>query len=243
MRNKYNQYEMVIRPKGRTPADEYLHKGRIYIEGRENSNYTIELRNNTNSRVMAIVSVDGVAVTDGKPASYESGGFLVDANSTVAIPGWLVSNQQAAEFVFSKKSASYSNQTGQEDNAGVIGVAFFEEKIKYRSILTNPQMLAARGSLTKGLVSNSIAASSYEPEESLGTGFGDAVDFNTTKVEFEKATATPTLVLLTYYDSASNLQKMGIKLKDRYSNSIPDAFPASNSGFCQPPPSWVTKNR
>ena len=238
-----SQYEMAIRPKGRTPADEYLHKGRTYIEGRENSNYTIELHNNTNCRVMAIVSVDGVAVTDGKPASYESGGFLVDANSTVSIPVWLVSGQQAAEFVFAKKTASYSNQTGQEDNAGVIGVAFFEEKPKPRRILSNPQMLAAHSSLTKGLVSNSIAASGYEPEESLGTGFGDAVDFATTKVDFEKATTTPVLVLLTYYDSASNLQKMGIKLKERTSSGIPNAFPGVSNGYCAPPPSWVTKNK
>lgn len=240
-------YEMVVRPKGRTPADEYLHKGKCWIEGRENSNYVIELKNNTSNRVMAVVSVDGLSVTNGQPASFDSGGFLVEPYGTVSLPGWMLSNQTAAEFVFGKKENSYATQIGEGGNTGVIGAAWFTEKpkplpvndyIKTGSLTKGIRNLAASSS--NGMLSNSIVASGYT--ESLGTEFGESVGFATTQVAFEKASDTPETVMLIYYDTAQNLQKMGIRLKERYANSIPDAFPASKSEFCKPPPSWVSKN-
>lgn len=264
MKDSSNKIEFIVRPKGRTPADEYYHKGNTFIEGRENSNYTIELRNLTGRRLNAVVSVDGLAVTDGKPASYDSDGYLIDPYQTVIIPGWMVSNQQAAEFVFSKRGASYGNQMGQEDNAGVIGVAVFEEKIESLQPYNIPNYYNGnphsypvvgyppidigsanqyRSSATKSV--NIAASSSNAVEPTMGTGFGDAVYFKTTAVQFEKASQSPSCVLLTYYDSASNLQKMGIKLKDRnLTSGYQKAFPASSSpSYCEPPPSWVNKSK
>jgi len=48
-------------------------------------------------------------------------------------------------------------------------------------------------------------------------------------------------ISLIYYDSASNLIRRGIKLKERTSRIDPQAFPG-NTKFCAPPPGWATKS-
>ena len=243
MLTKSYAYELTIRPNGRNQADEYNHKSRTWIEGREKSEYTIELKNNTQYRVKAVVSVDGLAVTDGKPASYESKGFVISAYSTVTIPGWLVDNTTAAKFVFGKKNASYAEMSGNDvSNVGVIGAAFFEEKpIEISNVIHPIPTFYGMKS-----VNNAIQASCHRQTlasnaglySQVGTEFGPAVEYSTTEVEFKQLKSTPTDVLLVFYDSATNLQKMGIKLKERQKN-IPDAFPAIDKSYCKPPPSWV----
>lgn len=245
------KYELVIRPKGRSPADEYSHKGKIWIEGRENSNYVIEITNHSRSRVMAVVSVDGISVVDGQPASFDSRGYVLEPRATVSIPGWLVNNQTAAQFTFSKMAESYASQSGQDGNQGVIGVAWFGEQEQYRMV-HDVMMLSARtpmnssGNLYKSAINphaemaggSSMAASSVAP--SMGTGFGEQQKFATHTTKFEKASSQPNQVSLIYYDSANNLVKRGIKLAERRTKSDPQAFPA-NPGYCAPPPGWATK--
>lgn len=128
-----HDYSVIIRPKDRTPADEYTHKGKTYIEGRHNSAYVIDLINHTSRRVEAVVSVDGLAITDGKPASYTSKGFVVPANQTITLRGWLVNDTQAAQFVFGDKRDSYSQKSGHQTSTGIIGVAWFPEQVRMQS--------------------------------------------------------------------------------------------------------------
>jgi hypothetical protein len=86
---------------------------------------------------MAVVSVDGICVIDGKPASYESNGFLIPAQGTTSVPGWMLNREQAAEFVFGSKKHSYAAESGSDtSNVGVIGVAWFLKKSP--STLGNP---------------------------------------------------------------------------------------------------------
>lgn len=255
--SRHQNFEVVIKPKGRSPADEYLHKGKLWIEGRENSNYVIEITNHHWQRVMAIVSVDGVSVVDGKPASFDSQGYVLAPGSTVSIPGWLVNNQTAAQFVFGKQSESYATQTKQSGNQGVIGVAWFVEKAPvihtadvYRQWNQFPQNSANASGSWPRTKSRGIAASSVSSvgdgigimsNSILGTGFGESQQYHTTTIEFERASKEPTHVSLVYYDSASNLIRRGIKLKERTSRTDPQAFPG-NTSFCAPPPGWATKS-
>jgi hypothetical protein len=78
--------------------------------------------------------------------------------------------------------------------------------------------------------------------QSVGTGFGDATPFNTSVVNFERAHPTvPDAVMVVYYNSARNLQKMGIQLRTkstRYNNTTAQAFPGYTTG-CTPPPGWT----
>lgn len=76
----------------------------------------------------------------------------------------------------------------------------------------------------------------------MGTAWGDSVQFATHNTQFVRASNTPAAVLVLRYDSADNLQAMGIRLRERASASS-KAFPANNSGYCKPPPVWVTTRK
>lgn len=242
--------EIIIRPKGRSPADEYYHKGQTWIEGRHNSDYVIQLSNHTPGRMCVVVSVDGLSVTDGKPASYNSDGFVVDGYSHVTIPGWLLNSETSAKFLFGSKNSSYAAQTNSDtSNVGVIGAAWFDEEVKFHAqpfVGTSPLFGGSSttiGALSKGMVGQSLASNSIVASGSMGTGFGDSTNFNTTQVSFKKRSNQPLLVQSIFYDSADALQRMGIRLRDRQPSPTRVAFPGSEPSYCKPPPSWVQKTR
>lgn len=265
MRDLNNLYEMWVRPKGRTPADEYPHKGDIWIEGRSNSWYEIELINRSSSRVMVIVSVDGVGVVDGQPASYDSAGFVLKAHETLRVPGWVRSNQSAAQFVFSDVKRSYANQMGQGGNAGVIGAAWFVEKTpqfvqhmhvqpsytkttSHRVTNWDPRGITNLAVGTTLNVTNhtglatTVGALPQNACDTLGTAWGDQTHFPNHEIAFVKAHDYPQAVMVIRYDHADNLRQMGIRLKERVSISSSQAFPG-NLTYCKPPPVWVTTRK
>jgi hypothetical protein len=94
-------------------------------------------------------------------------------------------------------------------------------------------------------------ADSYDPDEhkALGTGFGDAVEFETQTTEFLRE-ATPTHVFAIYYDTLKNLRRAGVPVHqfDRhYSTSYsdgPNPFPDSPDVVgCTPPRGWTGRSR
>lgn len=107
----------------------YEHGGKTYVEGRKGSDFSIQLRNNTNSQVEAVVSVDGRSVNNGEAAAYATRGYVLEAHSTVTIPGWRLNNQEVAKFGFNVAGGSYAAKTGAPENIGVISAAFFREKV------------------------------------------------------------------------------------------------------------------
>jgi hypothetical protein len=87
-----------------------------YVEGRDGSEFEIEFVNNNAHDVEAILSVDGLSVTDGKPAGSDSTGYMVPARGRVRIPGWTLDSKQVANFFFAgAKGGSYAEQSGQDD--------------------------------------------------------------------------------------------------------------------------------
>jgi hypothetical protein len=126
---QYQNITLNVLIKGK-PITEYPHNGQVFVEGRHGSEFELEVRNNNCHRVEAIVSVDGISVTDGKSAGPQSSGYLIQANSSVRIPGWKLNGAEVASFEFAGKSDSYAGQaTGDTRNTGVIGVMVFKEKV------------------------------------------------------------------------------------------------------------------
>ena len=107
----------------------YEHNSKTYVEGRKGSEFSIQLRNNTSSQVEAVVSVDGKSVNNGEAAAYATRGYILDAHSTLTIPGWRLNNQEVAKFGFNSVGGSYAAKTGVPENIGVISAAFFKEKV------------------------------------------------------------------------------------------------------------------
>lgn len=238
------------------PIQVYHHEGSNYIEGRKGSNFSIKFTNNTYETVLAIPSVDGLSTISGEPASSESDGYIVYPKTSITIPGWKLSNEQAASFFFSEKEKSYSatNDIKDTSNVGCIGFIVFSEKTqKYND---NFQLIASGlntrritksvndfNSLSVGSTINiqypNISAtikddSSYsdDTEQELGTGFGESTEFKTREVSFEKDKVEDTIVI--YYDSRKNLEKMGIVIRDTVKTK-PNPFPGN---ACKPPVGW-----
>lgn len=128
MRN--GNLEIGILVKGR-PITEFAHQGQSFIEGRPGSDFEIKVTNHSAQRTMAVVSVDGLSIMDGKAASEDSPGYLVHPYASVTIPGWMIDQSKVAKFTFGSRKESYA-QTGKGNatNCGVIGVMMFAEKVK-----------------------------------------------------------------------------------------------------------------
>jgi hypothetical protein len=128
MFDQTNQYDISIVING-NPLTEYYHSGNVFVEGRTNSNYEIQIKNNSPERILAIPSVDGLSVVDGKLAGADSPGYVLEPWQTLNIPGWKVDGATAAKFQFGSSTGSYSNRTGRgKKNVGVVGMMVFRPK-------------------------------------------------------------------------------------------------------------------
>jgi hypothetical protein len=244
MLDSTRQFEVVIRPRNRSPADEYYHNGAVWIEGREGNNYTIDIRNNTGDTVLFIVSVDGLDVITGHPAGPQSRGYIVNPGITINIPGWRLNNQMAAEFFFSRSQDSYVNSIGgNTSNTGVIGAMVFREKkpaspfdiVRFHSggsyVRAQPSSMPNQN--------NNISMTGSITQD-VSTGFGPQVTWQTQSMPFQHANPHyPDAVLAIYYNTARNLEKMGISLrKKRNVSHQANPFPGYTSTGCKPPPGW-----
>lgn len=261
-----NMVEVRLLVKGK-PITEYLHQNEFYVEGRAGSAFEIEIKNFNAFRVEAVLSVDGLSITDGKAAGQHSSGYLVDANSTVRIPGWKLNAAAAAAFVFSGKSKAYvTATTGESLNTGVVGAMVFRDA-SYRPVVTPSYPIFNQFSLTstsgglnggilRGVAYNNVAgstssAASVAPsatataavakaqstQQNLGTAFGQQTDFATTQVAFTRGALLDTLVF--YYDDRKGLLSRGIAVSKRAAPQRNSVPQAFPAMNCTPPAGWV----
>lgn len=243
---------------GNFDAREYVspQDRQTYIEGREGSNFSLRIYNGNSFRVLAIPSVDGLSVLDGEPAGENSPGYLLEPRQTLDIPGWMVDEKTAAKFFFAGmkdgKDSSYVAQMDKDtSNKGVIGLMVFREKpaayfgnavFATGALMRSsaPSSAMTRGIPTSGVAFNSLSAdmpvamASCASEPTLGTGFGDATDFETKKAEFERGDLLSILAL--YYADARGLKRKGIDVNVHVTKS-PNPFPANKVG-CATPKDW-----
>ena len=67
----------------------YRHRGEYWVAGRAGANYAVRINNRMGSRIMAVISVDGVNAINGKTASAKpEDGYVLDAGSNYDITGW-----------------------------------------------------------------------------------------------------------------------------------------------------------
>ena len=258
-----NNIELRILVRGK-PITNYFHNGKNFVEGRDGSKFEIEVFNRNPFSVEAVVSVDGTSIIDGQPAGPNSIGYLIEANSSVRIPGWKVSDTLAAAFEFTGKDKSYTTEmTGSSSNNGVIGVMAFKDRNYRPAVVASPPF---RGITTRAISpvgpywhknaislnassamgSNTVPTSDALPYgdaqlsavmNQLGTGFGEATNFKTETVKFDRGDLQA--VLAVYYDNARGLKARGIevgrKSRTRHTAVEPQAFPAMN---CPIPTGW-----
>ncbi len=107
----------------------YMGSNKRLVLGKNDSTYSIVIKNRSKSALEIVASVDGLDVQDGKPAAFSKRGYIVPAGETVEIQGFRTSETKVAAFKFSTVTNSYANMRhGETTNVGVIGIAVFTQK-------------------------------------------------------------------------------------------------------------------
>lgn len=196
------------------------HAGRTYLPVPQlGVEYEIRISNQGPRRITAIVSVDGLSVINGRPASEAHPGYLVDPHSSVLIQGWRRDMDRVAAFSFEERNKSYASRVGRPENIGVLGLIAIEE-MSWRPVprLDQEDSRARSAKAAPGAVGG------------IGTGYGRDIDSAIQYVPFVRSSNKRTITL--YYDTLDALRKAGIPVDGR---PHPDPFPG-DSEFVPPPP-------
>lgn len=107
----------------------HYHRGEYWVAGQPGSTYAVDIKNRSRSRILAVLSIDGInAITGQAAAAVPDDGYVLAGRQQWAIQGWRKSDQQVAAFYFSHSEDSYAARTGRPRDIGVIGVAVFRER-------------------------------------------------------------------------------------------------------------------
>jgi hypothetical protein len=224
----------------------YRHHGRRYVVGQPGNEYAIRIRNCSDRRLLAVVSVDGVNAVTGESASPDQSGYVLEPGGYVNIQGWRKDLSRTAAFYFSDPSDSYAARTGRPDDLGVIGVALFRE-VERTAWLSNDDTPApqasrnraeadASGEAKASRAAGSTASAPAMEQPSLGTGHGRGEYSPVEQVAFERASSQPDEVIAIRYERRETLVAMGVLPQWRYGSPRrdPDPFPAT-LGFVPDP--------
>ena len=194
------------------------HRDRLYLSvPRMGMEYEIRVNNNGPRRITAIVSVDGLSVINGQPASESHPGYLVDPYSHIVIKGWRRDRNTVAAFTFEERDRSYAYRRGYPDNIGVIGLTAFEEQGPWRRPLFD--RLEGSAPAAKHL---------REAIGETGTGWGRDLDSPVYRVPFVRSANKRTITI--YYDTVDALRRAGVPVDGPY----PIPFPADPE-YAPPP--------
>lgn len=211
---------------------EFHQQRQAWIAGEQGEPYQISLHNNSNERVLVVLSVDGVNAISGERASFQQAGYVLAPYGETVVRGWRKSLGSVAQFYFTRSGDSYAARTDRPFDVGVIGAAVFRERPQPPVVIAD----RARRPIAKGVAEES-AAPPPAPAPSLGTGHGPIEDDPARRTVFARASDQPGDVVTIRYDNRRNLIAAGIVQEPRWRerpNRSPNPFP--EQGFTPDPP-------
>ena len=123
-------YSFTVEDENGNALPTFRKNGRTFLLGEPGQRYNVRVQNPTAQRVEAVVSVDGRDAVSGDPGDYVNGrGYVLPPYGSVVIEGFRRSLEEVATFRFTSPENSYSARMGTPENVGVIGVAFFTERV------------------------------------------------------------------------------------------------------------------
>lgn len=201
------------------PLQTISHQGRTYLPvpywGQE---YEIRVWNHGPRRIVALVSVDGLSVITGRPASEEQPGYIVAAHGSVLIKGWRRDLDRVAAFGFEERSRSYASRMGYPEKIGVISLLAIEERT------TRPWVELER----KG-TGAPAAQRAHDDVGGTGTGYGRDIDSHVQVVPF--ARSHNRRVVTIWYDTPQALRQAGVPVDRPWPRPVPGPWE-----FAPPPP-------
>jgi hypothetical protein len=124
-------YSFTVEDESGNSLPTFRQDGRTFLLGEPGLRYNIRVQNPTGQRVEAVVSVDGRDAVSGEPGDYVNGrGYVIPPYGSVLVEGFRRSLEEVAAFRFTSPENSYSARMGTPQNVGVIGVAFFPERVR-----------------------------------------------------------------------------------------------------------------
>ena len=121
-------FEVEVWVNGR-PLEEYVARGRHYVEALEGAEYELRIRNPLGERVAVALSVDGMNTIDARRTTAANAAkWVLNPYQTITIRGWQMSSSRARRFYFTTERDSYGAKIGQTANLGVISAVFFRER-------------------------------------------------------------------------------------------------------------------
>lgn len=216
---------------------QYAHRGQRWVPGTPGHRYAVRLTNHGPSRVLVVLSVDGVNAISGQTADTGQGGYVLEPWQTTEVAGWRKSMRDVAQFYFSDFGDSYAARTGRPHDVGVIGIAVFEEARRLPPTrVYAPQPRHGRDAAAEA----APAAPASAPEmaqsraQELGTGHGRREYAPVSRTGFVRASRHPVQVVELRYDDARALAARGIgPWRGHRDRDEPRAFPG---GFVPDPP-------
>lgn len=214
----------------------YRHRGRDYVVGQPGNEYAIRIRNCSDRRVLAVVSVDGVNVITGESAAPDQSGYVIEPYGYVNIEGWRKDLDRTAAFYFTDPRDAYATRTGRPDDLGVIGVAVFRERWvpPAQPAVSDASTGAAREEAADMKSQRGTRESAAAAAPALGTGHGRREWSPARRVEFERAGARPDQRVVIRYDRLDNLVALGVLPRPSPRWRDPNPFPGA-LGFVPDP--------
>ena len=224
----------------------YAYDGRYYVAGQPGHRYQIQLHSQNGSRVLGVLSVDGVNVLSGDTADWSQAGYVLQPYAATDILGWRKSLSEVADFVFADASHSYAVRTGRPDNVGVIGIAVFLPRRMIHPLpmpgpiprvpepmtggvrMPSSQPAPASPAPPAPIAESSARAAMAKTMDSgpIGTGHGERESSVVSYTDFDRASPTPSEMITLYYDTRERLVAQGvIPGDDRAPASRPEPFP------------------
>lgn len=198
------------------PLRTIQHKGKTYLPvPKVGADYELRVWNHGPHRIVAIVSVDGLSVMNGQPASESHPGYIVAPYSQIVIKGWRRSLDTVAAFAFVDRDKSYAGLTGRPENIGVIGLIAIEERVW----------------APRPLLEKQDSAKAARAVGSIGTEYGRDIDSRVYYVPFVRSNNKRLVTI--YYDTVTALRTAGVPVDP----PMPMPFPADPE-FAPPPPGY-----
>ncbi|HET7754813.1 MAG TPA: hypothetical protein VFK85_12965 [Anaeromyxobacteraceae bacterium] len=228
----------------------FHHRGRTYVLGALGERYSIRVWNDSGRRAEAVVSVDGRDVVDGRTASWEKRGYVVEPGDQLTIDGFRLSERSVAAFRFASVRDSYAAKMGSARDVGVVGVAVFAELEPRGPVApygTPRDERSAPSAESRSPAPGSAREDRRHTERrGLGTEFAEERRSRVRDVTFARANTRPETVLVLRYDDRPGLLALGIDL-DRRGAECEEAWaresasPFRGDAFAEPPPGWRSR--
>ena len=121
------------------PLEEYVGRGRTYVQAIAGAEYELRIRNPLPYRVAVALSVDGLNTIDARHTSaWNASKWVIEPYGAINISGWQMSSERARRFYFTSERDSYGAKLGQTANLGVVTAVFFRERRSYPVPVTPP---------------------------------------------------------------------------------------------------------